>query len=113
MTPGVSLVQAIVSAVVGTLWLGLAGLIVAQATGMTDISPMSGMALISDANDVYVTLLAQWSWASLFVAIGQGADMMQDLKTGFMLGGPCQTATCTIWCHLDWCYFSNGRNHIL
>ena len=47
MTPGVSLVQAIVSAVVGTVWLGLAGLIVAQATGMTDISPMSGMALIS------------------------------------------------------------------
>ena len=39
--------QAVISATVGTIWLGVAGLIVAQATGMTDISPMSGMALIS------------------------------------------------------------------
>jgi putative OPT family oligopeptide transporter len=91
MTPGVSLLQASVSAVVGTVWLGLAGLIVAQATGMTDISPMSGMALIS------VTLMmfllngniagAMVVGIAVCVAIGQGADMMQDLKTGFMLGG--------------------------
>ena len=33
-------------AVVGTLWLGLAGIIVATATGHTDISPLSGLALI-------------------------------------------------------------------
>ena len=33
-------------AIVGTVWLALAGLVVSQATGMTDISPMSGMALI-------------------------------------------------------------------
>lgn len=38
--------QAILTAIVGTAWLGLAGLVVAQATGMTDISPISGMALI-------------------------------------------------------------------
>jgi putative OPT family oligopeptide transporter len=91
ITPGVSAGQAIVAAVVGTLWLGLAGLIVAQATGMTDISPMSGMALIS------VTLMmwlldsniaaAMAVGVAVCVAIGQGADMMQDLKTGFMIGG--------------------------
>ena len=91
LTPGVSLAQALLSAVVGTVWLGLAGLIVAQATGMTDISPMSGMALIS------VTLMmfllngniagAMVVGIAVCVAIGQGADMMQDLKTGFMLGG--------------------------
>ena len=91
LTPGVSVLQALVSAVVGTIWLGLAGLIVAQATGMTDISPMSGMALIS------VTLMmfllngniagAMVVGIAVCVAIGQGADMMQDLKTGFMLGG--------------------------
>ncbi len=91
LTPGVTVVQAAIAAVVGTLWLGLAGLIVAQATGMTDISPMSGMALIS------VTLMmfllnkniagAMVVGVAVCVAIGQAADMMQDLKTGFMIGG--------------------------
>ena len=91
LTPGVSIGQAVISSIVGTIWLGLAGLIVAQACGMTDISPMSGMALIS------VTLMmfllngniagAMVVGVAVCVAIGQGADMMQDLKTGFMIGG--------------------------
>lgn len=91
LTPGVSIPQALIASVVGTIWLGLAGLIVAQATGMTDISPMSGMALIS------VTLMmvllngniagAMVVGVAVCVAIGQGADMMQDLKTGFLIGG--------------------------
>lgn len=90
MTADISTGQAILSAVIGTLWLGLAALIVAQATGLTDISPMSGMALIS------VTLMmfllnkniagAMVVGVAVCVAIGQGADMMQDLKTGFMIG---------------------------
>ncbi len=91
LTPGVTVAQAMLASVVGTIWLGLAGLIVAQATGMTDISPMSGMALIS------VTLMmfllngniagAMVVGVAVCVAIGQGADMMQDLKTGFLIGG--------------------------
>ncbi len=91
LTPGVTVPQAMLASVVGTIWLGLAGLIVAQATGMTDISPMSGMALIS------VTLMmfllngniagAMVVGVAVCVAIGQGADMMQDLKTGFLIGG--------------------------
>ena len=91
LTPGVTVPQALLASVVGTIWLGLAGLIVAQATGMTDISPMSGMALIS------VTLMmfllngniagAMVVGVAVCVAIGQGADMMQDLKTGFLIGG--------------------------
>ena len=90
ITPGVTLPQALISSIVGTLWLSVAALIVAQATGMTDISPMSGMALIS------VTLMmfllqkniagAMVVGVAVSVAIGQGADMMQDLKTGFMIG---------------------------
>jgi len=89
-TPGVSITQASLVALLGTLWLGLAGLIVAQCTGLTDISPVSGIALISVtmmmmvlngniAAAMIVTLAAA-------IAIGQSADMMQDLKTGFMLG---------------------------
>ena len=91
LTPGVTLVQALISAVVGTLWLGLAALIVAQATGMTDISPMSGMALISVTLMMFLLggniAAAMVVGVAVCVAIGQGADMMQDLKTGFMVGG--------------------------
>jgi uncharacterized oligopeptide transporter (OPT) family protein len=90
MTPGISPLQAVVSTLLGTVWLALAALIVAQATGLTDISPMSGMSLIS------VTLMlvllqgnvagAMVVGVAVCVAIGQAADMMQDLKTGFMIG---------------------------
>lgn len=90
MTPGISPAQAVVSTIIGTIWLALAALIVAQATGLTDISPMSGMSLIS------VTLMlallqgnvagAMVVGVAVCVAIGQAADMMQDLKTGFMIG---------------------------
>ncbi len=90
LTPGVGLWQAMIAAVIGTLWLGLAGLIVAQATGMTDISPMSGMALISVTLMMFLLnkniAAAMLVGVAVCVAIGQAADMMQDLKTGFMLG---------------------------
>ncbi len=91
MTEGVTLPQAAIAAIVGTIWLGLAGLIVAQATGMTDISPMSGMALISVTLMMFLlhnnVAAAMVVGVAVCVAIGQGADMMQDLKTGFMIGG--------------------------
>ena len=90
ITPGMTVPDALLSTVVGTVWLALAALIVAQATGMTDISPMSGTSLIS------VTLMllllggnapgAMVVGVAVCVAIGQGSDMMQDSKTGFMLG---------------------------
>ena len=90
MTPGVTFGQAVISATVGTIWLGVAGLIVAQATGMTDISPMSGMALISVTLMMFLlnnnVAAAMVVGVAVCVAIGQGADMMQDLKTGFLVG---------------------------
>lgn len=90
LTSGVTFGQALLCAVVGTVWLGLAALIVAQATGMTDISPMSGMALISVTLMMFLlnknVAAAMVVGVAVCVAIGQGADMMQDLKTGFMIG---------------------------
>ena len=90
LTEGVTTGQAVISAIVGTLWLGLAALIVAQATGLTDISPMSGMALISVTLMMFLLnkniAAAMVVGVAVCVAIGQGADMMQDLKTGFMIG---------------------------
>jgi len=89
-TPGVSVSQALMVAVLGSLWLGLAGLIVAQCTGLTDISPISGIALISvtimmvilNGNLVAAIIVT----VAVAVGIGQSSDMMQDLKTGFLVG---------------------------
>jgi len=77
-------------ALIGTLWLALAGIIVAQCTGMTDMSPVSGLALIAvtmilaiSGGNVVVSVLIG---VTVCVAISQCADMMQDLKTGFLVG---------------------------
>ncbi len=86
----ISVLQGIGIAIVGTIWLALAGLVVAQATGMTDISPLSGMSLIgvtlmffmSDGNAVASIVLG----VSVCIGIGQCADMMSDLKSGHLVG---------------------------
>ncbi|MDA0589893.1 MAG: OPT/YSL family transporter [Planctomycetota bacterium] len=90
MSEGMTTTDAVIATVVGTIWAGLAALIVAQAAGMTDIQPMSGMSLISVT--LMLVLLSGNIAGSMIVgvavcvAIGQGADMMQDLKTGFLIG---------------------------
>lgn len=79
-------------AIVGALWIWFAGIIIAQCTGMTDWSPISGMALLTV---VLVMLLsgpggvlgAVLIGAALCVAITCAADMMADLKTGYLVGG--------------------------
>lgn len=77
-------------AVAGTVWLGLAGLIVAQATGATDISPLSGLALIAVTLMLALTannkMLAVTIGVAVCVATNQCADMMGDLKTGHLIG---------------------------
>lgn len=90
LTPGTTVLQSLIGAILGTLWLALAGIIVAQATGMTDISPLSGMALITVTIMMFVfsqnVAAAMIVGVAVAVAVGMAADMMQDLKTGFMLG---------------------------
>ncbi|MBF0099234.1 MAG: OPT/YSL family transporter, partial [Magnetococcales bacterium] len=89
-TAQVPLWRALVATLLGTVWLGVAGLIVAQATGMTDISPMSGMTLVSVALTMALlggeVVAALAMGVAISVAVGQSADMMQDLKTGFLVG---------------------------
>lgn len=90
MTSGVTFLQAILVTVVGIIWLALAALIVAQAAGRTDISPISGMALISVTIAMFMldhnVTGAMVIGVAVCVGIGQGADMMQDLKTGQGVG---------------------------
>src|SRR5690606_15314496 len=82
--------QAII-ALVGAAWIWFAGIIIAQCTGMTDWSPISGMALLT----VVLVLLLAGSGAvvgavligaALCVAVTLAADMMGDLRTGHLVG---------------------------
>ncbi len=89
-TQDVSVGQAAAMAIIGTVWLALAGLIVAQATGMTDISPLSGMSLIAvtliffvSSQNVIASILLG---VAICIGIGQCADMMTDLKAGHLVG---------------------------
>ncbi len=89
-TPELGLLTAFLVAVVGSAWLGLAGIIVAQATGQTDISPLSGLALIAvtlmyflTGGNVTASILIG---VAVCIATSQCADMMQDLKTGHLVG---------------------------
>lgn len=84
-------VKALVIALFGAGWIWLAGIIIAQCTGMTDWSPISGIALLTV---VFVLMLAGTGavvaavliGAALCVAITLAADMMADLKTGQLVG---------------------------
>lgn len=83
--------RAAIVALVGGIWIWFAGIIIAQCTGMTDWSPISGMALLTV---VLVMILAGTGavvgavliGATLCVAITLAADMMGDLKTGYLVG---------------------------
>lgn len=83
--------SAAIIAVVGAIWIWFAGVIIAQCTGMTDWSPISGLALVTV---VLVMLLAGTGQVlasvllgvALCTAITLAADMMGDLKTGYLVG---------------------------
>ncbi len=89
----VSWLQAFACTVAGGVWLWLAGLVVAQTTGRTDWSPLSGLALIAIA--IMMGILGTGSemivpavtiGAAICVATSMCADMMADLKTGYLVG---------------------------
>ena len=90
LASGLGVGHSLLIAVVAALWLGLAGIIVATATGHTDISPLSGLALIAvtlmyfltDGNVTAAILIG----VSVCIATNQCADMMSDLKTGHLVG---------------------------
>ena len=86
-----NVVQAGLIAVIGTAWMWFAGIVIAQCTGMTDWSPISGIALVTVMICLFITdkqvVPAVLVGAAVCVAITLCADMMQDLKTGHMVGG--------------------------
>ena len=91
----IGMTRILIIALTGTVWLWLAGVIVAQCTGMTDWSPISGLALIAVTIILFFAygidhrtgvILAVLIGATVCVAISECADMMQDLKTGSIVG---------------------------
>jgi uncharacterized oligopeptide transporter (OPT) family protein len=88
--PSVSLPRIALTALLGTLWMWLAGVIVAQCAGLTGWSPVSGMALLAVAGVLVITNgsigLSVLVGAAVCVAVSMAADMMGDLKTGHLIG---------------------------
>jgi uncharacterized oligopeptide transporter (OPT) family protein len=84
-------VRAAIIAIIGAIWIWFAGIIISQCAGMTDWSPISGMSLLTI---VLVLMLAGSGavlgavllGAALCVAITLAADMMGDMKTGYLVG---------------------------
>lgn len=105
----VSWPKAFLVTLAGGVWLWLAGLVVAQTTGRTDWSPLSGLALIAIAimmailgtQDEFI-IPAVTIGAAICVATSMCADMMADLKTGYLVGSLpikqqfAQIATCWV-----------------
>jgi len=88
--------RGLLMAVVGTLWIWIAGVILSEAIGRTNWSPLSGMTLIavtlliiisSGLDDTRAAVVsAIMVGAAACVAMSQATDLMLDLKTGYLVG---------------------------
>ncbi len=91
----VSLTRGIGMALLGTLWIWMAGIILSEAIGRTNWSPLSGMTLIGITLLIVTTsglgradaiVAAIMVGAATSVAMSQATDLMLDLKTGYLVG---------------------------
>lgn len=91
----VGLARGIAMGVLGTLWIWMAGIILSEAIGRTNWSPLSGMTLIavtilifivSDLERSDAIVAAIMVGAATCVAMSQATDLMLDLKTGYLVG---------------------------
>jgi putative OPT family oligopeptide transporter len=95
-TDKMGLGRGLVMAIVGTLWVWIAGVILSEAIGRTNWSPLSGMTLIAVTilifiangmgDDTATVVAAVMVGAAACVAMSQATDLMLDLKTGYLVG---------------------------
>ena len=87
--------RGIFMAVIGTLWIWIAGVILSECIGRTNWSPLSGMTLIaitiliiisSGLGDTASVVASVTVGAAACVAMSQATDLMLDLKTGYLVG---------------------------
>jgi putative OPT family oligopeptide transporter len=92
-----TLMGGISMALLGTLWIWMAGIILSEAIGRTNWSPLSGMTLVGITLLIVVTqafgmertdsiIAAIMVGAAMCVAMSQATDLMLDLKTGYLVG---------------------------
>ena len=94
-TEEMGLGRGLLMAVVGTLWVWIAGVILSEAIGRTNWSPLSGMTLIAVTILIFISsglgekaaiVSAIMVGAAACVAMSQATDLMLDLKTGYLVG---------------------------
>ena len=95
-TEKMGLGRGLVMALVGTLWIWIAGVILSEAIGRTNWSPLSGMTLIAVTILIFISsglgdtkaaiVSAIMVGAAACVAMSQATDLMLDLKTGYLVG---------------------------
>ncbi len=82
-------------ALLGVIWIWVAGVILSECIGRTNWSPLSGMTLIavtiliiisSGLSDDAAIISSLLVGAAACVAMSQATDMMMDLKTGYLVG---------------------------
>ncbi len=94
-TPEIGIGRGILMAILGTVWIWLAGVILSECIGRTNWSPLSGMTLIgitilifvaAGIDDRAAVISAVMVGAAMCVAMAQATDLMLDLKTGYLVG---------------------------
>jgi putative OPT family oligopeptide transporter len=92
---GMGIGRGIIMAVVGTLWIWMAGVILSECIGRTNWSPMSGMTMIGvtilvlivrDLGSSAAIVACVMVGAAISSAMAQATDLMMDLKTGYLVG---------------------------
>jgi len=87
--------RGLIMALVGTLWVWIAGVILSECIGRTNWSPLSGMTLIAvtilviisaGLGDKAAIISSIMVGAAACVAMSQATDLMMDLKTGYLVG---------------------------
>ncbi len=88
-------IRGLTMAIVGTLWIWIAGVILSECIGRTNWSPLSGMTLIAVTILIFIAsglgkadaiIASVMVGAACCVAMSQATDLMLDLKTGYLVG---------------------------
>jgi len=94
-TSNMSIFIAISMALLGTLWIWVAGIILSECIGRTNWSPLSGMTLIAVTILIIISsglgtkeaiIASLMVGVAVCVAMAQATDLMMDLKTGYLVG---------------------------
>jgi putative OPT family oligopeptide transporter len=90
-----SIARGVIMALLGTVWIWMAGVILSECIGRTNWSPMSGMTLIAvtilivitrGMGDTAAIISSVMVGAATCMAMSQATDLMLDLKTGYLVG---------------------------